>query len=144
MENQVGKIASALYSRIAGALSSSTKTLASTSSIKSIETCKFMKLRNGKESRGPTQTREDPPRKNMTTFVTSEMEESQPNVTTPIVEPVKENVQNEQVILKTFGMTFSPEKQLTDMPDVDMPLIFMRERPLLPFPQRTMKAKEEK
>ncbi|KAI5440890.1 hypothetical protein KIW84_010379 [Lathyrus oleraceus] len=45
----IGKIAYALRSRIMGALPSSTETPTITSGAKSIETCKVIKLRSGKE-----------------------------------------------------------------------------------------------
>ncbi|KAI5441476.1 hypothetical protein KIW84_010811 [Lathyrus oleraceus] len=54
LENQVGQIATALSSRNKGTLPSSTESSATTSEAKSIETCKVIKLRNGKECEGST------------------------------------------------------------------------------------------
>lgn len=54
LENQVGQIAFALNSRTTGELPSSTETPTSISGNKSIETCKVIKLRSGKEFEGLT------------------------------------------------------------------------------------------
>ncbi|KAI5415664.1 hypothetical protein KIW84_040906 [Lathyrus oleraceus] len=54
LENQVGKIVTALSYRNMGTLPNSTKASVTTSGAKSIETCKPIKLRSGKECEGST------------------------------------------------------------------------------------------
>lgn len=57
----MGQIAIALSSRNMDALPSSTKTPATISRIKNLETCKVIKLRSGKEYEGSTSTRNEVP-----------------------------------------------------------------------------------
>ncbi|CAI8586722.1 unnamed protein product [Vicia faba] len=110
LENQVGQIASALTLRTMRALPSSTKTLTSTSQAKSIETCKVIKLRSGKECEGSTSTRKESPKENLITHDTSEKEVYESTKEKLVLEPIVEMIEQDRSTLKTSSLKSSLEK----------------------------------
>ncbi|XP_050915692.1 uncharacterized protein LOC127130771 [Lathyrus oleraceus] len=143
LENQVGKITTALSSINMGALSSSIETPATTSGINNVETCKLIILRSGKECEGTTSTRNKVPTKELSVLHRSGKKKADVSEELSSEEGNEEILIPEIAMLKTIRITSNPEKKPSCMLEVDKVPRFTQERPQPPFPQRIRKAKEE-
>ncbi|XP_058753984.1 uncharacterized protein LOC131627167 [Vicia villosa] len=142
LENQVGKIATALSSRPLGTLTSSTER-PSTSGVKNVETCKVIKLRSGKEC-------ETPLLKDTKTSGVQPNNDKTEDKDEFIVESTSVEDNKDRTGASKHGKIPEPGKQPEAMPEPLREKKFFQERlfrvlqrPPPPFPQRIRKAKEE-